>query len=70
MLRSCTARFSLVRLTDKDILLAHFVQLGDKHLLRSIGERCKDSSTIQAFYDDGKYLIKAPFAPTAITVAT
>jgi hypothetical protein len=38
--------------------------------LRNIGERCKDSSAIQAFYDDGKYLIKTPSVPTVITVAT
>jgi hypothetical protein len=38
--------------------------------LRNIGERCKDSAAIQAFSDDGKYLIKTPFVPTLITVAT
>jgi hypothetical protein len=38
--------------------------------LPDIGERCKDSTTIQAFYDDGKYLIKMPLVPTVITVAT
>jgi hypothetical protein len=38
--------------------------------LRSIGERCKDSAAIQAFFDDGKYLIKTRFVPTVITVAT
>jgi hypothetical protein len=29
--------------------------------LRNIGERCRDSAAIQAFSDDGKYLIKAPY---------
>jgi hypothetical protein len=38
--------------------------------LRNIGERCKDSSSIQVFFDDGKYLIKTPFASIVITVAT
>jgi hypothetical protein len=38
--------------------------------LRIIGERCKDSAAIQAFFDDGKYLIKTPFVSTVITVAT
>jgi hypothetical protein len=38
--------------------------------LRNIGERCKDSAAIQAFSDEGKYLIKTPFVPTVITVAT
>jgi hypothetical protein len=47
-----------------------FVQLGDKHPLRNIGGRCKDSAAILAFSDDGKYLIKTPFVPTVITVAT
>jgi hypothetical protein len=37
---------------------------------RNIGEWCKDSAAIQAFSDDGKYLIKTPFVPTVITVAT
>jgi hypothetical protein len=30
MLRSCTARFNLVRVPDKEVLLARFVQLGDQ----------------------------------------
>jgi hypothetical protein len=38
--------------------------------LRNIGKRCKDSAAIKAFSDDGKYLIKTPFVPTVITVAT
>jgi hypothetical protein len=38
--------------------------------LRNIGERCRDSGAIQAFSDDGKYLIKAPNAPTVTTMAT
>jgi hypothetical protein len=38
--------------------------------LRHIGERWKDSSAIQAFSDDGKYLIKTLFVPTVITVVT
>jgi hypothetical protein len=38
--------------------------------LRNIGERCKDLVAIQAFSDDGKYLIKTLFVPTVITVAT
>jgi hypothetical protein len=38
--------------------------------LRNIGERCKDSAAIQAFFDDEKYFIKTPFVPTLITVAT
>jgi hypothetical protein len=38
--------------------------------LRNIVERCKDSTSIQAFFYDGKYLIKTPFIPTVITVAT
>jgi hypothetical protein len=29
--------------------------------LRKFGERCKDSTAIQAFFNDGKYLIKTPF---------
>jgi hypothetical protein len=71
MLRSCnTVRFSLVRVSDKEIVLARFGQLGDQHTLRNIGERCKDSSVIQAFSNDGKYLINTPFAPTVIAVAT
>jgi hypothetical protein len=37
--------------------------------LQNIRERCKYSAAIQAFYDDGKYLIKTPFVPTVITVA-
>jgi hypothetical protein len=37
--------------------------------LLNIGERCKDSAAIQAFSDDGKFLIKTPFVPTVITVA-
>jgi hypothetical protein len=37
--------------------------------LRNIGERCEDSAAIQAFSDDGKYLIKSHFVPTVITVA-
>jgi hypothetical protein len=32
--------------------------------------RCKDSPAIQAFFDDGKYLIKTTFVPIVITVAT
>jgi hypothetical protein len=36
--------------------------------LRNIGVRCKDSSAIQAFSDDGKYVIKTPFVPSVITV--
>jgi hypothetical protein len=47
-----------------------FVQLGDQYPLRNIGERCKDSSAIQAFSNDGKYLINTPFVPTVIAVAT
>jgi hypothetical protein len=47
-----------------------FVQLGDQHPLRNIGERCKDSAAIQAFSDDGNYLIQTPFVPTVITVVT
>jgi hypothetical protein len=70
MLCSCTARFSLVRVSDKKIFLAIFVQLGDQHPLRNIGERCKDSPTIQAFFDDGKYLMKMYFVPIVLTVAT
>jgi hypothetical protein len=38
--------------------------------LRNIGERRKDSAAIQAFSDDVKYLIKTPFVPTVIAVAT
>jgi hypothetical protein len=38
--------------------------------LRNIGEPYKDLSKIQAFSDDGKYLIETPFVPTVITVAT
>jgi hypothetical protein len=38
--------------------------------LRNIGERCNGSSAIQAFSDDGKYLIETPFAPTMTGVAT
>jgi hypothetical protein len=38
--------------------------------LRNIGERCKDSTAIQALSYDGKYLIKTPSVPTVITVAT
>jgi hypothetical protein len=38
--------------------------------LHNIGERCKDPSAIQAFSYDGKYLIKTPFVPTVIAVAT
>jgi hypothetical protein len=38
--------------------------------LRNIGKRCKDSSAIQAFSHDGKYLINTPFVPTVIAVAT
>jgi hypothetical protein len=38
--------------------------------LRNIGERRKDSSAIQAFSNDGMYLIKTPFVPTVIAVAT
>jgi hypothetical protein len=37
---------------------------------RNFGERCKESSAIQAFSDDGEYLIKTPFVPTLIAVAT
>jgi hypothetical protein len=47
-----------------------FVQLGDQHPLRSIGERCRDSAAIEAFSDDGKYLIQTHFVPTVITVVT
>jgi hypothetical protein len=32
-------------------------------------DTCNDSSTIQAFSDDGKYLIKTPFVPIVIVVA-
>jgi hypothetical protein len=38
--------------------------------LRNIGKNCKNSPAIQAFSDDGKYLIKTPFVLTVITVAT
>jgi hypothetical protein len=38
--------------------------------LRNIRERCKDSSAIHAFYDDGKYLITTAYVPTVIAVAT
>jgi hypothetical protein len=38
--------------------------------LRNIGEPCKDSSAIQAFFDDGRYLITMSFVPTVIPVAT
>jgi hypothetical protein len=31
--------------------------------LHNIWERCKDSTAIQAYSDDGKYLIKTPFVP-------
>jgi hypothetical protein len=48
-----------------------FVQLGDQHPPpRNIGDRCKDSSAIQAFVDEGKYLIKTHFVPSVITLAT
>jgi hypothetical protein len=30
---------------------------------RNIEERCRDSAAIQAFSNDGKYLIKTPFVP-------
>jgi hypothetical protein len=71
MLRSCTARFNLVRASDKEILLARFCSTWrTTPPLRIIGERCKDSSSILAFFGDGEYLIKTPFVPTMITVAT
>jgi hypothetical protein len=38
--------------------------------LRNIVERRKDSSAIQDFSDDGKYLIEMSFVPTLIEVAT
>jgi hypothetical protein len=39
--------------------------------LRNIGECwCKNSKAIQDFSDNGKYLIRTPFVPTVITVAT
>jgi hypothetical protein len=38
--------------------------------LRNIGERYKDSAAIQPFSNDGKHLIKTPFVPTVIIVAT
>jgi hypothetical protein len=37
--------------------------------LWNIEERCKDSSAIRAFSDDGKYMITTPFVPTVIVVA-
>jgi hypothetical protein len=71
MLRFCTARFRLVRVSDKEILLARFCSTWRPTTpLRNIGERCTDSPAIQAFSDDGKYLIKARFVPIVITVAT
>jgi hypothetical protein len=38
--------------------------------LQNIGERCNNSPAIQAFSNDGKYLIKTHIVPTVITVAT
>jgi hypothetical protein len=71
MFRSCTARFNLVPVSDKEILLARFCLTWRSTIpLRHIGERCKDSTSIQAFCDDGKYLIKMTFVWTWIAVAT
>jgi hypothetical protein len=71
MLHSCTARLSLVRVSDKEILLPVFIQLHISNRLRNTKERCKDSLAIQAFSDDGKYLIKiALFILTVIAVGT
>jgi hypothetical protein len=63
---SCTAWFSFVRVSNKEILLTRFCSTWRSTPLRNIGERCKDSSAIQAFSDDGKYLIKTPFFPNDV----
>jgi hypothetical protein len=52
-----------------DLLGPLLFNLATSTPLRNIGERCKDSAAIQAFSDDGKYLVKAPFVPTVTTVA-
>jgi hypothetical protein len=52
-----------------DHLVPFLFNLAISTPLRDIGERCKDPSAIQAFSEDGKYLIKTPFVPTVITVA-
>jgi hypothetical protein len=72
MLRSCSSRFRLVRVFDKEILLASFCSTWrSAPPLRNTSERCKDSLAIQqAFSSDGKYLIKTPFFRTVIAVAT
>jgi hypothetical protein len=70
MLHFCTARFSVVRVSDKEILLARFCSTWRSARLRNIGERCKYSSAIQAFSADRKYLIITPFVHIVIVVAT
>jgi hypothetical protein len=60
----------MVRVTDKELLLARFCSTWQLAPLMNIREWCKDSLAIQAFYDDGKYLIKPLFIPTMIAVGT
>jgi hypothetical protein len=38
--------------------------------LMNFGKRCKDSSAIQIFFDDGNHLITMPFVSTVMAVAT
>jgi hypothetical protein len=63
-----TTRSSLVR--QGDPLGPVLFNLAISTPLRNIRERCKDSSAIQIFSNYGTYLIKTPFVPTVLAVAT
>jgi hypothetical protein len=70
MLHSFTARFGLVRVSDKEILLALFCSSWRSAPPPEYWGTVQVLNGDLSLSEDGKYLIDSPFVPTVITVAT